>query len=152
MKKNSVVSVEKNALKFSGWVRSKSEHFWKTQGEVRALALFKKAVASIPAYKNFLKKHRVNPSTIRTIKDFAKIPETSKENYINKYSPSERSPYGTFSNHKIIAMSSGTTGTPTFWPRGAEQEAEAGAVHEFLFTDLYEIEKSRTLAVGGFPI
>jgi phenylacetate-CoA ligase len=49
-------------------------------------------------------------------------------------------------------MSSGTSGVPTLWPRGYQQEAEAAFIHEFLFTDLYEADKYKTLIVICFPM
>ena len=132
--------------------RSKNESFWMRQGERAALRQFHDMARNVPAYEKFLKKHRVKPESIRTIQDFQLLPETNKKNYIAQYDIAERSPGGTFEAHRVIAVSSGTTGAPTLWPRGILQEEEAFRVHEALFLDLYEIKKYKTLAVIGFPM
>lgn len=135
-----------------GLFRAKSEDFLVKQGELSALKRFRKAATTIPAYKNFLKKNGIKPERVRTIKDFQLVPETNKKNYIERYDIAERSPNGSFDSHRIIAVSSGTTGTPTLWPRGILQEEEAFMVHEALFVDIYELKKYKTLAVIGFPM
>ncbi len=133
-------------------VRQKNESFWIKKGEREALSRFHRAAETVPAYRKFLKQHGIRSQRIHTITDFASVPETSKENYIRKFSLEERSPEGSFAEHRIVAASSGTTGAPTLWPRGEEQESEAAAVHEFLFTDLYELDRYRTLLIIGFPM
>lgn len=122
------------------------------EGEKRALALFHEAAKGVPAYKSFLKKKRVNAASVRTASDLSQVPETDKKNYVSKYPLEDRCWGGTLKGSTLVAMSSGTTGTPTLWPRGLEQEAEAAAVHEHLLLDLYEVKKYRTLAIIGFPM
>jgi len=121
-------------------------------GSKKALALFHMAAQRIPAYKDFLKKHKVRADGIETAQDFAQVPPTTKENYIAAYSLKDRSWDGDLSDHRIFAMSSGTSGTPTLWPRGASQESEAALIHDFLFTELLEIDRYRTLLIIGFPM
>ncbi|MDO8523939.1 MAG: hypothetical protein Q7R74_01785 [bacterium] len=133
-------------------VRKKSESFWLREGERRALERFHRAAQTVPAYKKFLKQHSVKSADIKTIEDFACLPTTDKKNYIEKFSLKERSPGGSLAAHRIIAASSGTVGPPMLWPRGEEQETEAAAVHEFLFCDLYELDRYPTLLVIGFPM
>jgi len=147
-------SARKNTSKHSlqNLTREKSEEWWMKEGEKRALALFHQAAKDVPAYKSFLKKRGVKAASIRTPEDLSQLPETDKKNYISKYALEERCWGGTLEGNTLIAMSSGTTGSPTLWPRGVEQEAEAAAVHEQLFNDLYELKKYRTLAVIGFPM
>ncbi|MBM3261683.1 phenylacetate--CoA ligase family protein [Candidatus Kaiserbacteria bacterium] len=114
--------------------------------------LFHRAAQRIPAYKDFLKKHKVRAQDIETAADFAQVPPTTKENYIAAYSLKDRSWDGDLSDHCMLAMSSGTSGSPTLWPRGASQEREATRIHEFLFTELFEIDRYRTLLIIGFPM
>lgn len=123
-----------------------------TKGANLALKRFHRAAETVPAYQKFLKRHRVNPKKVRTMKDFALLPETSKKDYIEKYSLAERSPGGVLSSNRFFAASSGTTGMPTLWPRGEEQEAEGAAIVEFLLTELYGIDHRKTLLVSGFPL
>ncbi|HUO55851.1 MAG TPA: hypothetical protein VMU27_00215 [Candidatus Paceibacterota bacterium] len=144
-----------SAAKESGlrWddVRRLDSSSWERIGSQRALKLFKSAAEGIPAYKDFLKKHRINPKNI-TAADFSTIPETTKENYIKAYPLEARSWGGTLHSHRILAVSSGTSGEPTLWPRGREQEREAIAIHEFIYGQLFAIDKYQTLLVIGFPM
>ncbi len=137
---------------FERLLRQKDESFWSRMGEQRALKLFHMAAKRVPAYKHFLRMHRVNPDRIKTIRDFAHVPITDKKNYIQQYPLADRSWDGTLRNQKIAAISSGTTGEPTFWLRGDFQEFEQGIVHELLYRYLFDIEKYRTLLVIGFPM
>ncbi len=133
-------------------LRSKPESWWVREGNERALKLFHDMAKHVPAYADFLKKKHVIPASIKTIDDLNTVPETTKKNYIAKYSLAQRSWGGTTAEHKIYAASSGTTGAPTLWPRGFEQDAESAAVHSLLFSDLYEVDSYKTLIVVGFPM
>lgn len=141
-----------NINKYSELLKSKDEDFWIKEGQQKALRLFKKASTDVPAYKDFLKKRKINPKSVRTIKDFKKIPITTKKNYITKYLLSDRCWNGTLEHQNLIAVSSGTTGKPTMWPRGSFQEFYSVITHELLFSELYEINKYKTLAIIGFPM
>lgn len=121
-------------------------------GAQKALALFRRAAQDVPAYKDFLRRMKIDPGSIRTIKDFSRIPPTTKDNYIVRYAPKERSWSGTLDGHTILAASSGTSGEPVIWPRGEIQEREATCIHDFLFTDLYGVDRLRTLIIIGFPM
>ncbi|MDO8655391.1 MAG: hypothetical protein Q7R48_03165 [bacterium] len=118
----------------------------KTQpGFKKALAVFKEAATEVPAYKAMLRKYKVNPRSIRTLKDFQKLPCMDKKGYIYKY-PLE----DLFPGRRIPAMayaSSGSSGKPTFWFRGDEQEHAGGDLHERIFKDVFGIKKDETTLV-----
>lgn len=137
---------------FRRLLREKGEEFWQTAGERRALKLFHLAAERVPAYKDFLKKHRIAHQKVRTIKDFAHVPITDKKNYIQHYPLEARCWDGKLSSSDIIAVSSGTTGEPTFWPRGGYQEFEAAIIHELLYTSYFEIDRHSTLLIIAFPL
>ena len=63
-------------------LQNKGEEFWIKEGEKKALNLFKKAAKDVPAYKEFLKVHKIDPTKIKTIKDFKNIPITTKRSII----------------------------------------------------------------------
>ncbi|MBL8030394.1 MAG: phenylacetate--CoA ligase family protein [Candidatus Doudnabacteria bacterium] len=133
-------------------LREKPEQFWNKSGEKIALNIFKSASKRVPAYKNFLKKNKVNPDKIKTITDLSSIPHTDKQNYIQSYELKDRCWDGKLDNIKLIASSSGTKGVPSYWPRSQEQENEAVLTHELLFRNLFAIEKHSTLVIIGFPM
>lgn len=141
-----------NTGAFARLLQTAPESFWMKEGEKRALQIFHEASRRVPAYKDFLKKHKIDPTKVRTIKDFARIPTTDKRNYINAYSLKDRSWDGTIADAKLAAVSSGTTGEPTFWTRGSYQEYEAAIIHELIYRHSFDIDKYRTLLVIGFPM
>ena len=133
-------------------LRTEDASVWEDAGARKALDLFHRMASKVPAYTDFLRKHAVRPNSIATIQDFAKIPPTTKENYIKKYTLQERSWNGNLDSNTICAASSGTSGPPTIWPRGKAQEHEAAFIHDFLFTDLFSVGRKRTLIIIGFPM
>ena len=49
-----------DARSFEKLLRTKGEEFWVRAGEKRAFRLFHEAAGRVPAYKEFLRKHKVN--------------------------------------------------------------------------------------------
>jgi hypothetical protein len=43
---------------------------WEREGQKRALQIFHATAERVPAYKDFLKKHKINHEKVRTIADF----------------------------------------------------------------------------------
>jgi len=122
------------------------------QGFQKALSLFRKAAQRVPAYKDFLKKHGVKPALVKTKKDFAQLPLTDKPNYISRYSLQELSWDGTLDSSTLMSTSSGSTGTPFFWPRGVRQEAVVDAMFQRVFEEIFETKKGTTLFVDSFAL
>jgi phenylacetate-CoA ligase len=113
--------------------------------------LFKDTVRSSPAYKKFIKSKGFQHIAINTQKDFDKIPIIDKNSYLYKYKFNEF-----FLNNKVPPMmyaSSGSSGKPTFWARGDEQEEIGGKIHEKIFKDIFNIKKNdKTLVVVCFSM
>ncbi|MDO8620105.1 MAG: hypothetical protein Q7R64_02025 [bacterium] len=137
---------------FERALRREDSSFWQKKGQERALKLFHLAAKRVPAYKEFLRAHHITHEKIRTIKDFSQVPSTDKQNYIQAYSAKDRSIDGTLSASNIIAISSGTSGTPTFWPRGYKQELEAVLLHDIIYRHLLSVTKQKTLIIICFPM
>lgn len=117
----------------------------KRPGFQKALATFKKAATQVPAYQAMLRKHAIDPLGIRTLEDFQKLPYTDKKGYVYNYPledlfPARRIP-------PMAYASSGSSGTPTFWFRGDEQERAGGDAHERIFRDVFGIKKTDTTLV-----
>ncbi|MFH1354344.1 MAG: hypothetical protein ABIH36_03580 [bacterium] len=129
-----------------------SEKEWQSRGERRALALFHAAAEHVPAYKDFLKKNQVRPEKIKTIDDFKKLPLIDKENYLQAYPLNELAWYGELSSSQIISCSSGSSGRPTFWPRGQILEAETVLEHELFLTTFFHIDSKPTLFLNCFSM
>jgi len=118
---------------------------------MRTLKIFYEAAQRIPAYKDFLKKNKVDPKKIKSIRDFKRgVPITSKENYIAKYPIKMLAWDGTLREYSIAAVSSGTSGKPTLWPRDLITEYESGYLHEHIISTLFQGNKKTTLGVVAF--
>ena len=123
-----------------------------TSGEERAIALFRSVVSTVPAYQAFLKEHGINPETIQSYADFLKIPLITKENYLQRHPLSQLCRNGQLETCDMIAVSSGSTGKPTFWPRFFSDELQIARRFEQIFYDSFYADKRRTLAVICFSL
>lgn len=121
------------------------------RGREAALKLFHKAASRVPAYRDFLSEMGVDPEKIRTYEDFVKhVPVIDKQNYISKYPLEKLCLDGDILNSTIIATSSGSTGTPFFWPRSKSQVADGTEL--FNIFDQFEMNKKKTLFVMCFSL
>lgn len=111
---------------------------------------FKVLSKSLPAYQKFLKEHKINPSIIKTLQDFKKLPLTSKENYIFKYDIKERIIDQRFNDIFSIERSSGYSGQPVYWPRLPEEDESARRHFEFGLVYHVDLGKYKTLFINCF--
>ncbi|MGQ3887920.1 phenylacetate--CoA ligase family protein [Legionella sp. CNM-1927-20] len=88
-------------------------------GEVLAKRRFHEAYKEVPAYQHHLTRFNHLPTDATTFKD---IPITTKENYI-KYQQhdSDMHRHGKYPDVSKTDTSTGTTGKPTEWVRGAKE-------------------------------
>jgi phenylacetate-CoA ligase len=113
------------------------------------VALFHDVVASVPAYPKFLSEHGVDPASITTLDDFRRLPMTSKSNYQSRYPLPELCRDGRIGD--IIAVSSGSSGTPTVWPRSVRDELQISKRFGQVFRE-FVADKKSTLAIVCFPL
>lgn len=146
------MSEESDVHKFRKALESKEEVFWLKGGENMALKLFKLASTQIPAYKDFLKKNRINPEKINTIADFKEVPTVDKKNYLLRYPIDKLCWDGEIHKADMISLSSGSSGEPFFWMRGREQEEETRLSHELFLIDSFGIDKHTTLFIVSFAM
>lgn len=116
------------------------------------LALFHRTVAEVPAYRHFLEQQGVDPASVRAIEDFRALPLTTKPNYMHAYPLPERCPGGTLLSCDRVAVSSGSTGLPTFWPRSYRHELDISLRFEQVFRDSFRAHERSTLAVVCFAL
>lgn len=124
----------------------------KNTGAEIALKLFHKAAKRVPAYRDFLKSHKVDPNKIKTVDDFKHLPLVDKENYLRKYPIKDLCWDGDLFTNNIISVSSGSTGEPFFWYRGKEQHEEAGDIYEMIYRDIFDAGNKSTLLVVCFAM
>ncbi len=88
-------------------------------GRRRAVAVARLAARRCPAYREFLAANKVTD-----IEPFAALPITTKENYVKAYSIESRCLDGRIpAKGVVIDESSGSSGTPNNWVRGASERA-----------------------------
>jgi len=120
--------------------------------ELEAIALFHSVAATVPAYQKFLEEHSINPAAIQTYEDFQKLPLITKENYLQCHSLADLCRNGQLETCDFIAVSSGSTGKPTFWPRFFADELQIATRFEQIFCDSFSADTRRTLAVICFTL
>ena len=76
----------------------------------------------------------------------------TKENYHGRYPLAQRWRDGRLEDCDMIAVSSGSTGRPTYWPRFLLDELAVAARFEQIFHDSFEADRQPTLAVVCFPL
>ena len=116
------------------------------------VALFHYMAATVPAYKDFLAHHGVNPDQYQTFDDFQRLPQLTKENYLLRYPLAQLCRHGELQTCDMIAVSSGSTGKPTFWPRFFADEMQIATRFEQVFHDSFYADTKRTLAVICFSL
>jgi phenylacetate-CoA ligase len=117
-----------------------------------ALSLFREVADCVPAYKDFLKEHHIDAALIQTFEEFQKLPLITKENYLQRHPLADLCRYGKLETCDMIAVSSGSTGKPTFWPRFFADELQIATRFEQIFRDSFYADTRRTLAVICFTL
>jgi phenylacetate-CoA ligase len=131
-------------------LKNEDPGFFSREGFRTALKTFRQAAERVPAYKDFLRKNKINPKNIKTFEDFKSLPITNKE-YLRSYKLNEICWDGNLHNLDMISTSSGSTGEPFYWPRGVNQEEEVTKLYELVYRT-YDADKKRTLLVIGYSM
>ncbi|MGD0960224.1 MAG: phenylacetate--CoA ligase family protein [Methylomonas sp.] len=116
------------------------------------LALFRRCVAEVPAYRRFLEAADINPASITGYAAFQTLPLLDKRNYMQAYPLPDRCLGGALAGSDRVAVSSGSTGQPTFWPRSARYELDVALRFEQVFRDSFRAHERNTLAVVCFAL
>jgi phenylacetate-CoA ligase len=120
--------------------------------EDRVLDLFHRTAATVPAYREFLRDHGIEPESVTTLDDFRRLPLVDKAGYHGKYPLPALCRGGTFAGCDMIAVSSGSSGHPTVWPRALEDELHVARRFEQVLVDGFGADRRGTLAVVCFPL
>ncbi|MCM6778228.1 hypothetical protein NDR87_32570 [Nocardia sp. CDC159] len=118
--------------------------------EDAAVRLFAEVVARVPAYRAFLAEHGIAAETVTTPADFVRLPLVDKTGYLRRHPLPELCRDGRLGD--LIALSSGSTGEPTPWPRSLADERVVGARFEQIFRDGFDAGSRTTLAVVCFAL
>src|SRR5207248_7853720 len=102
-----------------------------------ALALFQSVARDVPAYAAFLGERGIDPASISTIDDFKRLPLIDKRNYHDRFPLADLCRHGRLEGNDFVAVSSGSTGQPTFWPRSFMDELAIARRFEPAFHDSF---------------
>lgn len=116
------------------------------------LELFHRVAATVPAYRKFLREHDIDPATVTTMDDFRALPMIDKDSYHRRYPLPELCRDGRLDGCDMIAVSSGSSGRPTVWPRSLVDELAIARRFEQVFRDGFRAHERSTLAVVCFPL
>jgi phenylacetate-CoA ligase len=116
------------------------------------LELFQRAAAGVPAYRAFLRERGVDAASVRSPDDWRRLPLTTKADYFHRHSLPDLCRGGQLPACDMVAVSSGSTGEPTFWPRAVADELAAASRFEQVFRDSFRADERSTLAVVCFPL
>ncbi len=123
-----------------------------SDGFPEALALLRRAASNVPAYAAMLKAAGLSPADIHDASDFAKLPLLNKENYVRRFPLEALVEGGELAACDFFAVSSGSTGEPTVWPRGLNHEFPVAVRFEQVLRDNFRAHERRTLAVVCFAL
>jgi len=127
---------------------------FRSESETRdaVLRLFHHTARTVPAYRDFLREHGVEPDSIESYAAFTRLPTLTKKNYIRRFRLNDLCRDGRLESCDMIAVSSGSTGQPTFWPRSITDELEISARFEQVFHGSFRADERRTLAIVCFTL
>lgn len=133
-------------------LKTRPASHWEKRGEHYALAMFRYAYRTVPAYKKFLNSHGIDGDKIKTIADFSTLPVMDKQSYLGKYEYRDLFPDRDLSRVTTISATSGSTGEPFYFPRGEEQDWQARYVGEIFLANQFGVgdKDKTTLAIIGF--
>ncbi|WP_203785665.1 phenylacetate--CoA ligase family protein [Paractinoplanes rishiriensis] len=113
------------------------------------LGLFRELAGTVPAYRDFLASQGVSPDEVRSLAD---VPLMTKANYHERYPLPARCRNGSLAGCDMVAVSSGSSGRPTVWPRSVLDERAVAARFEQVFADGFGAAGRSTLAVVCFAL
>lgn len=122
------------------------------QPHSQVVDLFHRVAGSVPAYREFLREHGVEPAAVRTFADFQRLPLLTKDNYLRRHPLPSLCRDGRLAGCDMIAVSSGSTGRPTFWPRFHTDELAVAARFAEILVTGFAADRRDTLAVVCFPL
>lgn len=132
------------------FIREKNGIFWERERKERALALFHKVAKEVPAYKDFLKKNKIDPATIRTFGDFQRVPPVSKKEYLREYPFKKLHWQGTMERPMVFTATSGSTGEPFYFSRTQELDWQYSILAELFLQNSSYGAKGPTLVLVCF--
>ncbi len=119
---------------------------------VAAMALFREVAERVPAYAAFLRAAGVDPAGVSAEQDFERLPLVTRDNYLDRHPLPALCRDGRLAGCDMVAVSSGSTGMPRFWPRSVADELAIAWRFEQVLHDSFRAHERRTLVVVCFTL
>ena len=131
----------------------KPESYWITRGHKATLLLFQQMATRVPAYKDFLRQHRIDYKKVKNIADLAVVPSVDKDNYLRQYPLSDLCWDGQLKQEQwVFSTTSGSTGEPFYFPRTSDQDLQYALTAEAYLQNNFDIQSKSTLYINGFAM
>lgn len=114
-------------------IKTKQASFWNKVKDNQNLNLFRLVIENVPAYKDFLKYHKVNPRAVKSATDFNSLPTVDKKNYLRQYSLSELTIGGHLNRPLVFTSTSGSTGSPFYFNRFLNLDWQYSVIQELFY-------------------
>jgi len=117
-------------------------------GSASAARLFRDVAGTVPAYREFLAEHGVDPEST----DWSAVPLLTKENYLRRHPLPRLCRDGRLDASDMVAVSSGSSGQPTVWPRSVLDELVVARRFEHALYASFRADERSTLVVVCFAL
>lgn len=121
-------------------------------GGTEVLSLFERMRNRVPAYRRFLEEHGFAGVALADLEGFRKLPMCTKQNYHRAYPLPTLCWDGRLEACDMLAVSSGSTGEPTVWPRSVTHELGTAERFEQVLVSGFNADRRSTLAVVCFAL
>jgi phenylacetate-CoA ligase len=116
-------------------IYNKKSDFWEKEQEKQLVKLFQSCAKNIPAYRHFLKKKGIplaKIARVKTYNDFRTvIPPMGKDTYLRAYPWEDLcSPAALAQQALVLTSTSGSTGSPFYFPRNGSVDMNSSVYHE----------------------
>jgi phenylacetate-CoA ligase len=130
-------------------VYQKKSSYWKKMRGEKALDLFHLCAKRVYAYKDFLKKAKIQVDKIKTFEDFQTVLPVNKDNYLRSYPLEKLCIESSLCGQSLVFTStSGSTGAPFYFPRNGVIDMQSSIYHQmFLRNSLLDTDKSTLVLV-----
>ena len=112
-------------------IKTRKSDYWEKIRNRNRFKIFKDTVASVPAYRLFLKKHSIDPKKVRTVADLVHVPVITKDSYLRAFRLTNLCKNGTLSHSLVFTATSGSTGEPYYFPRFEKIDREYSVLVEY---------------------
>ena len=124
-------------------------------GKIRAVRVYRYALKRVPAYKDFMSKQQYGgPRITARGAQLRDIPEIDKASYIKQYYLTEKLTDGVLPKKGVMLdESSGSSGKPTSWARGAKERRFTRRIIQVAFQHIIEgrdVIVINTFAMGAW--